>query len=133
MNIYSVLGLYLLLYHLMMKEFVTRISYEVDITFCWSNGDTMTTSGQLWRLVWLIFDFKLSCHSLWERHHVILEACIGIRNSIVHILGSQVSSIDTVFDDVGDREFESRWYQCFRKNWVCLKFPWRRNSLLIVS
>ena len=30
-------------------------------------------------------------------------------------------------------ELESRQYQCSRKNWVCLKFPWTRDSLLIVS
>ena len=47
---------------------------------------------------------------------------------------SQVSSIDTALA-LGARgcEFESRQCQCSRENWVCLKSPWTRNSLLIVS
>ena len=45
---------------------------------------------------------------------------------------SQVSSIDTALA-LGARgcEFESRQCQCFHENWVCLKFPWTRNSLLL--
>ena len=30
-------------------------------------------------------------------------------------------------------ELESHQFQCSHENWVCLKFPWTRNSLLFVS
>ena len=47
---------------------------------------------------------------------------------------SQVSSIDMALA-LGARgcEFEFHQCQCSRENWVCLKFSWTRNSLLIVS
>ena len=47
---------------------------------------------------------------------------------------SQVSSINMALAlGVRGCEFEPSQYQCSREDWVCLKFPWTRNSLLTVS
>ena len=49
-------------------------------------------------------------------------------------ISSQDSSIGTALAyGAWDCEFESRQVQCSPENWVCLKFPCTRNSLLIVS
>ena len=44
----------------------------------------------------------------------------------------QVSSIDMVLAfSAWGCEFESHQFQCSWENWVCLKFPWTKNLMLI--
>ena len=50
-----------------------------------------------------------------------------------YLSSSQVGSVSKAYAcDARGYEFESRQYQCSCENWRCLKFPWTRNSLLIV-
>ena len=47
---------------------------------------------------------------------------------------SQVTSVDMALAlGVRSCNVESRQFQWSRENWVCLKFSWTRNSLLVVS
>ena len=49
------------------------------------------------------------------------------------MFSSQVSTINRVLAlSTQGCEFESRWLYCSCKNWLCLKFRWTGNSLLIV-